>query len=356
MAQQQPTPPALVGTRPQLRIDGEPQQALTTGLLRLEVRQSLAEPATATLTFPQTFPPGEDPLAVLAPGRRLSILMVGEDLQPLFLGTIDGLSYRYEPDAPPELIVTASDDLARLDGSRRSRVFANMTDFQVLTALADLHSLGMNIAVEGFFPTPETIVQSEQTDLAFLYERARRARAFCYVAEGVIQVRRPETALDGPTLTYGADLVRVTLTTSLRGQPTETRVVGWSLTDASPIGEVATGAVLGEEADGLVTANDLLASLGAVRPDLVAASVPLTEAEAQWLAATYYLEAARRYVTGRGEAAGNAALHAGSHVTLAGLTPALNGRYFVPVAVHHFDAARGYVTRFDVQRAGLTEV
>jgi len=82
--------------------------------------------------------------------------------------------------------------------------------------------------------------------------------------------------------------------------------------------------------------------------------VPLaTQAEADQMAHAIYNEMALEFVSGEGEAVGNAGIHAGRTIELKGLGKRFGGNYYVKRTEHRVSPKSGYNTKFHVTRAAV---
>ena len=89
----------------------------------------------------------------------------------IFDGKIMGLEAHFPEGQAPELNVLAEDRFQDLRMTRRTRTFVNVSDANVITQIANEHGLSPSVNVTG--PTYKILAQVNQSDLAFLRERAR---------------------------------------------------------------------------------------------------------------------------------------------------------------------------------------
>ena len=64
-------------------------------------------------------------------------------------------------------------------------------------------------------------------------------------------------------------------------------------------------------------------------------------------------ERARRFVTASGVADGDARIRVGSTLSIGGLGPLFNGKYYVASVRHSYDGQYGFRTAFELERPGL---
>src|SRR5205085_10330470 len=107
------------------------------------------------------------------------------------------------------VVVLAEDRLQELRMARRTRTFDNVSDAGVMEQIAGEHGLETDVDVDG--PTYDVLAQVNQSDLAFLRERARSIAAELWVEDKKLIARlRPDRASevgDAIDLAYGLNLL-----------------------------------------------------------------------------------------------------------------------------------------------------
>lgn len=346
---------ALSSARPAFEVGGQAQPDLAAQLLALDIRDEATGLARCEVTF------GNWGLSDGAVGFRYFdrelldfgkafAVKLGDDT--LFEGRILGLHAGFGEGTPPTLRVLADDRLQDLRMTRRTRSFADKSDADVARQIASDHGLTPQIDTSG--PTHRHLAQVNQSDLAFLHERARAIDAELWVQGGTLhfQSRRARDA-GRLTLAWGAQLRRFDVTADLAWQRTEVAASGWDVGAKQGVravaGASALGAELGSDESGIAI---LQQSLGE-RKETLAHAAAASEAEARALAEAALRLAARRFVRGQGTAEPQATLRVGTAMQLDGLGPMFSGRY-VATAVHHrFDPHHGLRTDFEAERPGI---
>ena len=89
------------------------------------------------------------------------------------------------------------------------------------------------------------------------------------------------------------------------------------------------------------------------RKESLVHAVPLNAGEAQTEAESWMRMTARRFVTARGLAQGNAKLRVGTHAELGNIGTMFSGKYYLTEVSHQFDNAAGYLTHFTGERPGI---
>lgn len=346
--------------RPTIRVDGTAQGPLadedlmsvlveetTLGLFRCEASFRNWGSASGAVGFTYF------DRKVLDFGRAFSIEFGAPGVSgPVFAGRITAIEGRYPSGQIPEVLVLAEDRLQDLRMERRTRSFENLSDADIVRRIAAAQSLQAQVDVDG--PTHRIAVQLNQSDLAFLRERAAAVDAELWIDNKTIYVQaRARRNAGSVSLTYGKDLLEFTATADLAHQRSTVRVTGWSVADKQPIKADATDAALRGELTGLQGGGGILAGALAPHTETVALATPLAQPEAQALAEARYRERARGFVRGTGVTDGNPKVRVSARLTLSGLGPLFDGDYTVTRARHSFTLRDGFRTTFDVERPGI---
>ena len=269
----------------------------------------------------------------------------------LFDGRVMAMRAAFPEGAPPRLLVLADDRLQDLRMTRRTRTFADVSDGDVMRTIASDHSLTPDIDVSG--PTHKVLAQVNQSDLAFLRERAHAVDAEIWV-EGATLHAKKRAARDAGTveLAWQNQLREFEVTADLAAQRTAVAVSGWDVSGKQAIRSEATASAIASELDGDTSGVAILQAIAA-RKENLAHPVPVTSSEGQAAADAFFRMSARRFVTGRGVAEASTRLRVGSRVNLKELGPLFSGAYTVTAVRHRFDTAHGIRTEFDVERPGI---
>ena len=270
----------------------------------------------------------------------------------VFKGRITGIEAHFPSAADPLLTVLAEDRFQDLRMERRTRSFADVSDSDVFSQIASQHGLSPQVDVDG--PTYRVLTQVNQSDLAFLRERAAAVDAEVWVDDRTLHAQarsRRDTGTVG--LVYGKTLLEFSALADLSHQRTSVRVSGWDVAGKSALDEEAAESVVSAELDGKRSGSSVLGQALAERKERVTSAVPLSQTEARATAEALYRARARRFVTARGTADGTPSIRVGSTLDLSGLGDFFDGKYYVRLARHTFDVENGYRTTFEVERPGL---
>ena len=350
-----PDPPALQPSRPTIAVGGTDSATLTGGLLRLRIRADVHGLSNCEVEFGNWGPKGDasDFLffdrKLLDFGKELKISVGGK---ALFVGKITALEARFPQGNSPSLVALAEDRFQDLRMTRRTRTFADASDSDVFSQVAGDHGLTPSVGVSG--PTHKVLAQVNQSDLAFLRERARALDAELWISDSTLNVQPRSSRGGSPVkLTYGKELREFRVLADLAGQTTSLEVTGWDVAGKQALTEQADGSILSSEVGGKDSGPSILKSAFGDRKDALANSVPQTSDEAHARAEALLKRRARRFLVGHGTAETNAALQVGASVTVAGVGPLFEGDFYLAATEHSFDGAHGLRTELELERPGL---
>lgn len=351
---------AYYSGRPVLRVADTVEPGLSNGLMTLLVHETTAGlyRCEACIGNWGSGPEGIGYLYfdrdLLEFGKDFSVEAGDADTQGiLFKGRIMGLEGRFPLRRPPEILVLCEDRLQDLRMTRRTRTFGDTTDADVMAQVARDHGLEPEIDVDG--PSHRVLAQLNQSDLAFLRERARAIDAEVWLADGTLHVQSRASRRAGEvTITYGRRLREFSVLADLSGQCTSFAVGGWDVFAKSGIEQTAEpGAIAGELAPGDTSGADVLRRALGARRQSVVHTMPVDDDEARYAAESRFRTAVRRFVTGTGVAEGDARITVGTKLTLEGLGRLFDGPYDVVETKHSFDPVNGLRTQFRVERPGI---
>ena len=354
--------PRYFPSRPTIRVDGTVQTQLGEDLLRsLLVEESTLGLFRCEATFLNWGPRGQgeaDGLllldgAILDFGKVFSVeLGPPGAMNPVFAGRITGLEAHYPSPDLPELTVLAEDRFQDLRMERRTRTFENVKDEDVFQQVASDHGLTLQPDIDG--PPYRVLAQVNQSDLAFLRERAAAIDAELWIDDRTLYVQARTRRSSGSfEFHYGTTLVQFSVMADLAHQRTAVHVCGWDVAGKKAIDERADDKAISGELRGGLSGSTVLGRALATREERIAAAVPLSKDEAKRMAEARYRDRARRFVRGTGVVAGNVHIRVGATVVLSGLGPVFDGPYYVGLARHTFDQTHGFRTTFDVERVAI---
>lgn len=287
-----------------------------------------------------------------------SVLDFGKDFEiklgndSIFKGKIMGLEGNFPEGQSPEISVLAEDRFQDLRMTRRTRTFTDVSDADVIKQIATDHGLTPEVDVPG--PTYKVLAQVNQSDLAFIRDRARSVDAEVWMSDKTLHAKS-HTGRNGDKLqmTYGNQLREFNVLADLAMQRTSVAVNGWNISNKAAMQFEATDSAISSELNGDTSGVSILQSALGERKEALAHTVPLNDQEAQHEAEAFFRMSARRFVVGHGIAETNKSLRAGSQLDLQGLGPLFNGKYYVAEVKHIFDSTKGLRSEFRSERVGI---
>ncbi len=351
--------PGIYGARPSIELGGTLQPALSDGLQELLVEETVAGLSRCEATFANWGPVGNTVgflyfnRQLFDFGKSLQIAMGGGQASGVvFQGRVMGMEGRYLRSKPPEFLVLAEDRLQDLRLTRRTRTFENLTDADLFQSVASQYGLQSNVNASG--PTYRVLAQINQSDLAFLRERARAIDAELWIDGSTLNVQsRKLRETDDVTLTFGQGLYEFSVLADIAAQASGFVVSGWDVQAKQGLSYRATSSVLAGELNGDQAGATVMAAAIGSHDQQIVHDLPFTAQEAQALAESEYRRAARRFVTGTGVAEGDARLRVGTKLLIQATGTMFDGNYYVTKVRHLFDGTNGYRTEFAVERTGI---
>lgn len=345
----------LRDSRPAIIIGGEEKPDLSGGLNSLLIVEHTSGLYRCEAKF-SNWGTVDSKTSFLYFDRR--ILDFGKDFQiklgdkTLFDGKIMGLEANYPEGQAPEISVLAEDRFQDLRMTRRTRTFADATDSDVFNQIANDHSLSPSVDVSG--PNYKVLAQVNQSDLAFIRERARSIDAEVWMEGGTLYAKTRANRNGGTLqMTRGNQLREFRVLADLAMQRTSVSVNGWDVSSKEALQYEATDSAISSELNGDASGVSILQSALGARKEALVHTVPLNSEEAQYEAETFFKMSARRFLVGHGIAETNATLRVGAKVDLQNLGPLFNGKYYVVEVTHLFDSVKGMRTEFRAERPGM---
>jgi phage protein D len=341
--------------RPTISIEGRDNASLAEGLLSLLIVENTAGLYRCEAQFGNWGNINNTVDYLYFDRRTLDFgksfqIKLGSD--KIFDGKITGLEAHFREDGPRELNVLAEDRFQDLRMTRRTRTFADVSDSDVFQRIGNDHGLTPSVDVTG--PTYKVLSQINQSDLAFLRERARAIDAELWMDGGTLNAK-PRANRNGETqqFDFGDGLREFSVLADLANQRTSVAVSGWDVASKDRARYEAGDSIISGELGGDRSGASILSDKFGERKEALAHTVPFTNGEAQAQAEAYFKMQARRFVVGRGVLETSSRLRVGNYVDLRGLGPLFSGKYYLSEVKHMFDGAHGIRTAFTSERPGL---
>ena len=328
-----------------IRLDGaDAPPTLMGDLIEVTVESTLHLPDVATLILHDHDLNWTDG-GTLDPGKAVVVEMrSGQSRQVVFDGEIVEVELDMTAHVP-RLIVRAFDRLHRLARGRRARSFVNVTDGDLVHKIAGEAGLTAS-ADDG--QVQEYVLQSDQTDLEFLRQRAIALGNLLYVQGKTLHCEPPGGQGQAVTLEWGVNLTEFSPRLTTVDQVNEVTVRSWDPTaKQAVVGQASSGQgipAVGESRTGSQIAQTAFGSAPTLVADRPLRSQGLAEKVAQAVAN----RAAERFIEAEGTCQGQPAIVAGASVTIKGVGTRFGGSYFVTNATHEYTVAQSYTTRFSI--------
>jgi phage protein D len=342
-------------SRPTFVVDGQSRATLADGLLSMSIVEDVDGLYRCEATFGNWGSGSGTTLdylyfdrSVLEFGKTF-VVKLGNDT--LFEGAITGLEGQFPAGRSPEVTVLAEDRLQDLRMTRRTRTFTDLDDAGVIRQIAGDHGLTADVSLNG--PTHKVLAQVNQSDLAFVRERAQALDAEVWVNGRTLHVKshadRRQTAVP---LSYRVELTAFSVLADLAHQRTAVTVTGWDVSGKSAITQEATDSTVSGELDGGKSGSSVLKNAFGDRKETIAHDVPMTTDAARNAAEAAFKLRARRFITAHGVATTSASIKVGGSADVKGVGPLFNGKYYLTHVRHLFDG-NGLRSEFTGERPGL---
>jgi phage protein D len=330
-----------------LTINGRPLPAeLYSRLLLVRVEESVQLADAFEIRFEDAYFKLFDK-AQFTVGDRVEIAMHADgDPVQITAGEVTALSVEQGAAGRHELVLIGFSLAHRLTHVPKRRSFQRMSDADIARRIAAEYSLQPD--VEGTSGALDHVLQSNETDFAFLTRRAARIGFDCWVTNETLHFK-PKPQGEGqqpPALRWGENLQRFSVRFSAIERCDEVVTRGWdplgkrSVTGHAREGDTGTDAPAAAE-----LASSARSAFGSVQRYATAFPVA-DQAEADALAQSLMLRASGDEVYVRGEAQGNPLIGAGSDVRIERVGTRLSGRYRITSVTHIYGSHTPYVTRF----------
>lgn len=341
--------------RPTILVDGQEDSSLVGGLNYLLIVEKTHGLYRCEAKF-GNWGPKDNSTDFLYFDRK--ILDFGKDFQvklgadEIFKGKITALEAVFPEAQAPEITVLAEDALQNLRMNRRTRTFEDVSDSDIFNKIAGEHGLTAGIDVSG--PTHKVVAQVNQSDLAFIRDRARGIDAEIWIKDGTLNVKtRPKRGQDKLSLKYGGQMREFCVLADLANQRTSVIAAGWDVSGKSTAKHEAQDTVISSELGSDTSGVSILKKAFGDRKESLVHRVPFNNQDAQHSAESFMKTIARQFCVGRGVSDTDAKLRVGAFVELDGLGPLFNGKYYVAEVAHIFDNVKGLRTEFRAERLGI---
>jgi len=359
------TDPILYSAEPVFQVDGTVKSELARDCLRLDVKEDTEGLKTLVVRLAGTPAHPDNPEvpelyldgSMIDFGKEIALsLGPSSSARTVFKGMVSAIEAVFAEGAEPEVVIFAEDKLMKLRTTRRFKTYEEQSDKQIAEAVGGEHGISVQATADG--PTYDVVQQWNQSDLAFLRERAAQVRAEVWIHDDTLYFQTREARRGTEiTLVHGNQLLDVQIRADLAHQRTKVKVTGYDASERDAIDEEAgSDAIQGEVSGGGQTGPAVLERAFGERVSYLVRSVPLTDGEATDWARAEMLRRSRGFVTAVGTTNGTADMVVGSKLTLQRVGAPFNGAgYYVTFVNHSFDRTNGFRTRFVAERPTVNQ-
>lgn len=263
----------------------------------------------------------------------------------LMKGEITALEPRFEPGKITQLVVRGYHKSHRLLRDVKSRTFLNIKDSDIAQTMAG--EAGLSAQVDATSTTYKYLAQHNQSNLAFLMQRAWRIGYECFVEDGKLFFRKPPTTAATVTLAYGEDLLSFHPRMTLAEQVSTVEIHGWDPDKQQAIVGTASQGTLFPKIGDAKNGTAWSQSFGSAKYVVVDHPVE-DQAEATKIAEARFNEISGGFIDAEGVAFRRPDIKAGAYVKLDGVGTRFSGEYLVTNAQHVMDP-EGFKTTFTVR-------
>lgn len=279
---------------------------------------------------------------------RINMAAGHETTRPIISGEITALEPEYNENQSTILTVRGYDRSHRLTRGTKTRVFVKASDSEIVEKIAKESGLRAN--VESTSETYDHIFQHNQTDLAFLQERARRIGFEVFVDDDTLYFRKPQGKRGELTVEMGVSLHNFYPRLTLSGQVDKVIVKGWDVANKREIVGEATRSHTAPQINVGGGGGQLASQAFSSANQVVVRRPVISQGEADALAQAVLDEINAGFVEAEGVAFGNPRLIAGNMLTIEKLGKRFSGKYMVTSAVHVY-SDNNYDVHFRVEGA-----
>ncbi len=290
------------------------------------------------------------------PGAPVEVELAkqGGETVRVMAGEITAVEPEYSADLTAILTVRGYDRSHRLNRGTKTRVFVQVTDADIVRQIGQ--EAGLQVQAESTSEIYKHVFQHNQTDLAFLQERAARIGYEVYVDDRTLHFQKPRGQGGALGLEWGDTLRAFRPRLTVAGQVNEVTVRGWDPQSKREIvGQATSSDTAPEIGLGVQGGPAAQRALASSARQIVVRQPVATQAEADTVAQALLDEINTGFIEAEGTALGDPSLLAGHTVNLSKLGDRFSGKYMVTAAQHVYTArAGGYEVHFTVEGARPT--
>jgi phage protein D len=349
-------------------IGGSEQTRLMADVMEISIEESLNMPAMFTLILHNPYAPSHtDDMGdntrpwldnqALSIGKRIKFGFRNSTTEAqefseevveecLLEGEITAIETHFLEDREAPIIIRGYDFSHRLHRGRYNRSFINMTDSDIVKKIAGETAIKIG-TIDSSGSPHDYVFQENQTNMAFLRQRAARLGFELFVQDSKLHFRKPKSQ-ESLNLKWLQDIHSFRVHTTSAEQVNEVEVRGWDYQNKkSIVSTKKTENVVTETGHGKGSQNGT--KFRSPSPKMIVVNQPIfSPDEADTIAQALCNELGGEFVFADARAEGNPKIRPGCMVQLEGLGDRYSGKYYVTETRHLYDA-RIYTTEFKVR-------
>jgi phage protein D/phage baseplate assembly protein gpV len=356
--------PQTYTAEPTISIEGSPlPQDVANDILHLVVEESISRPGMFTLIIRNSAFPGASSQKIWQHESHFKIgstVEIGfrsnttqsdefskEHKKDVFKGEITAIETQFDEGSQAPMIIRGYDICHRLHRGRFNRSFQNMTDSAIVNKV---------ISEQGISPgqidsTPiahDYVFQENQTNMAFLRERAARNGFELFIQDGKLNFRKPKAG-ESVDLKWLQQLTAFQVCVTSAEQVKSVEVRGWDYENKKAIvAEKNSGQTLTSNAHGKGTAQSTVFKEKPTPAKLIVVDQPMFKPEeANTMAQALFDELEGQYIQADAKALGDPRIRTSGIVNLTDMGK-YSGKYYV-TETRHIYSERKYTTEFSIR-------
>lgn len=285
-------------------------------------------------------------------GSEVKITMgYKDDVQEVLVGEITSLIPQFRRNSDDLLIVKGHNPLLRLNRGKVTKAFLEMTDSDILTEIASLSGLGVDIETVG--TNRLFMVQNNQTNMDYLLKMAKKYDCRIWIEDGTLMFKRVESGDSADVvLEVGKTLLDFYPVMDTASLITKVEVRGWD----NEAGEVVLGSAgVGDITNiigGSTLGNQQVEDNFGDRLEQITDTTIIDTESADQMALDLLTQNSMEFIKGSGTCEGNYNICAGKMIELKEIGGPFEGKYYTVGVKHTFNSVTGYTTSFEVVRNG----
>jgi uncharacterized protein involved in type VI secretion and phage assembly len=265
----------------------------------------------------------------------------------LIKGEITALEPEFTEEGRVRLLIRGYDKSHRLHRGKKTRTFLNQTDSDIVKKIAG--EAGLSAEADATSVKYEYVIQSNQTNMEFLKERAERI-GYRVFADGpkLLFQKGADTRGDGPELNWGTTLRSFQPRLTAVHQADSVTVMGWDSKTKKPIEGTKAPAKPANQGGITKKGGDVAKSaFGGSAVAVVMNEPVINVSEANAMAEALGDAISNEFLQAEGVCFGDPRVQAGKVVNIKGVGKRFSGKYLVTAAEHVYQGGR-YETRFQI--------